>query len=116
MKPDALENIYSGRAGGVFAALADTHVQSAEVETAPFSFSRDDGEFSVEIGDIVTMETVAKTGFNEDVGVISPHPLSQNLEMKTGKSTTATVDYDDQFSWDVSENNTFFCDFELANA
>lgn len=34
----ALEDIYLGRAGGIFAAAADMHVERAEVATAPFSF------------------------------------------------------------------------------
>jgi hypothetical protein len=112
----ALEDIYLGRAGGVFAIAGDTHVESAEVATAPFSFTRDDGEFSVEVGDIISMDVVGKRGFNEELGTVTPHPFTKSTEMKTGKSTTATVSYDDEFSWDVSENNGFFTDFELANA
>lgn len=112
----ALEDIYFGRAGGIFAPVADTHVETAEVVTAPFTFNRDGADFSVEMGDIVSMKVVGKTGFNEDLGTISPHPLTKSREMQTGKSTTATVSYNDEFSWDVSENNSYFCDFELANA
>lgn len=112
----ALEDIYLGRAGGIFAVVADTHVENAEVATAPFSFTRDGAEFSVEIGDIVSMDVGGKRGFNEELGTITPHPLTESTEMQTGKSTTATVSYDDEFTWDVSENNAFLCDFELANA
>lgn len=112
----ALEDIYFGRAGGIFAPVADTHVETAEVATAPFSFTRDEADFSVEIGDVVSMEVVGKRGFDESLGAVSPHPLTKSREMKTGKSTTATVSYDEEFRWDVSENNSFFCDFELANA
>lgn len=112
----ALEDIYFGRAGGIFAPVADTHVQNAEVATAPFTFNRDGADFSVEIGDAVSMEVVGKAGFNEELGTISPHPLTKSLEMHTGKSTTATVSYNDDFSWDVSENNSYLGDFELANA
>lgn len=112
----ALEDIYFGRAGGIFATVAETHVESAEVVTAPFSFTRDGGNFSVEIGDIVSMEVVGKVGFNEEFGTVSPHPLTKSREMHTGESTTATVSYNDEFTWDVSENNSYFCDFELANA
>lgn len=112
----ALEDIYLGRAGGIFAAVAETHVKTSEVSTAPFSFSRDGGDFSVEIGDVAAMEVVGKEGFNEELGTISPHPLTKSLEMHTGKSTSSTVSYDDEFTWDVSGNNSFFCDFELANA
>jgi len=112
----ALEDIYFGRAGGIFAPVAETHVETAEVATAPFSFTRDGGEFSVEIGDVVSMEVVGKAGFNEEIGTISPHPLTKSREMQTGKSTTATVSYNDEFRWDVSGNNSYFCDFELANA
>ncbi len=112
----ALEDILSGRAGGIFAVAADTHVESAEVAAAPFSFTRDGADFSVEVGDMISMEVAGKYGFNEELGRIAPHPFTKSLEMSTGKSTTATVEYNDEFTWDVSENNAFFCDFELANA
>lgn len=111
----AIEDIYFGRAGGIFAPVADVHVESAEVATAPVSFDRSGSDFSIEIGDILAMEVVGKHGFNEELGTISPHPLTKSMEMKTGKSTETTVAYNDEFSWDVSENNSYFCDFELAN-
>lgn len=112
----ALEDIYFGRAGGIFAPVADTHVEAAEVATAPISFERSGSDFSIEIGDVLSMEVVGKPGFNEELGTVSPHPLTKSTEMHTGESTTATVAYDDEFSWDVSGNNSYFCDFELANA
>jgi len=112
----ALEGILLGRAGGIFAAAADTHVESAEVATAPFSYARDGAEFSVDVGDVLSIETVGKRGFNEELGTVAPHPFTRSTEMSTGKSTTATVSYNDEFTWDVSENNAFFCDFELENA
>ncbi|WP_458204828.1 DUF1326 domain-containing protein [Haladaptatus sp. NG-SE-30] len=111
----ALEEIYFGRAGGIWGPVADTHFETTEVTTAPFSFERDESEFSVSIGDAVAMETVGKVGFNEEIGTISPYPLTKSLEAKTGKSTTATVAYDDEYTWDVGGNNSYFCDFELAN-
>lgn len=112
----ALEDILLGRAGGIFAVAADIHVDNAEVATAPFSFTRDGADFLVEVGDIISMAVVGKRGFNEEIGRIAPHPFTKSQEMSTGKSTTATVKYNDEFTWDVSENNAFFCDFELANA
>ncbi|WP_339102602.1 DUF1326 domain-containing protein [Haloterrigena salinisoli] len=113
---EALEDIYSGRAGGIWAPVADTHVRSADVATVPISFSRDGSDFSVEIGDAVEMDASGAVGFNEEVGTISPHPLTESTEVQTGKSTTATVSYDDQFTWDVSGNNAYLGDFELANS
>lgn len=111
----ALEDIYLGRAGGIWAPVAETHVESAEVATAPISVTRDGDEFSVTVGDVVSMAVEGKVGFNEDLGTISPHPLTKSREMQTGKSTTATVSYDDDFAWDVSGNNSYLGDFELAN-
>ncbi|MCO8245389.1 MULTISPECIES: DUF1326 domain-containing protein [unclassified Haladaptatus] len=112
---DALEDIYFGRAGGIWAAVADAHVESAEVVTAPIDFSRDGDDFSVEIGEVMAMDASGTVGFNEELGTIMPHPLTKNLRMGTGKSTTATVSYDDRFEWDVSGNNAYLGDFELAN-
>jgi len=112
----ALEDIYLGRAGGIWAAVADTHVESVDIATAPISFTRNDDDISVSVGDVAAMDVVGAVGFNEEVGRISPHPLTKSREMSTGKSTTATVSYDDEFDWDVSGNNAYFGDFELANA
>ncbi|ELZ97491.1 hypothetical protein C439_19253 [Haloferax mediterranei ATCC 33500] len=111
----ALEDIYLGRAGGIWAAVADAHVESAEVTSIPITFIRDDADISVSIGDVASMEVVGIPGFNEELGTISPHPLTKSREMQTGKSTTATVSYDDDFAWDVSGNNSYLGDFELAN-
>lgn len=111
----ALEDIYFGRAGGIFAPVADTHVESAEATVAPISFDRDGDEFSVNVDGAMTMEVEGARGFNDEVGTITPHPLTADHEMSTGKSTTATVDYNDQFTWDVSGNNSYLGDFELAN-
>jgi len=113
---DAIEDIYFGRAGGIWAPVADTHVRSADVATVPISFSRDGADFAVEIGAAIEMDASGAVGFNEEVGTVSPHPLTKSLEVQTGKSTTATVSYDDQFTWDVSGNNAYLGDFELANS
>ena len=112
----ALEAIYLGRAGGIWAAVADAHFESTEVATAPITVSRADDEISATVGDVVTMDVVEKVGFNEDVGTVSPHPLAKGFEAKTAKSTTATVSYDDEFAWDVSGTNSYFAEFDLANA
>lgn len=112
----ALEDIYFGRAGGVWGSVADAHVESAEVAIAPITFTRDDADISVSIEDTATMEVVGSFGFNEEPGTISPHPLTKSQTMQTGRSTTATVSYDDDFAWDVSGNNSYLGDFELTNA
>ena len=112
----AIEDIYFGRAGGIWAAVADAHVQTAEVAAAPIDFSRENADFSVEIGDVVSMDASGTAGFNEELGTITPHPLTKDLEMHTGKSTTATVSFSDEFEWDVSGNNAYLGDFELANS
>ena len=111
----ALEDIYFGRAGGIFAPVAETHIESTEAAVAPISFDRDGDEFSVTVADIMAVEVEGARGFNEELGTITPHPLTADHEMNTGKSTTATVDYNDQFTWDVSGNNSYLGDFELAN-
>lgn len=112
----AIEDIYLGRAGGIFAPVADVHVESAEVATADIDFARDGTEFSVEVGDVLSIDADGAVGFNEEVGTISPHPLTADNEMQTGKSSTATASYDDEFAWDVSGGNAYLGDFVLANS
>ncbi|MFW6153449.1 MAG: hypothetical protein ACOC42_03730, partial [Halobacteriota archaeon] len=70
----------------------------------------------VEVGDVLAMEASGAVGFNDEVGTVSPHPFNESLQFNTGKSTRAVASYDDEFSWDVSGNNAFLGDFELANA
>jgi hypothetical protein len=111
----AIEDIYLGRAGGIWAPVAETHYRTTDVVSAPITFSRDGSDISVVVDDTFTMEVVGTEGFNEELGTISPHPLTKDFEMHTGKSTTATAAYDDAFTWDVSGNNSYLGDFELAN-
>lgn len=112
----ALEDIYLGRAGGIFTPVADTHFRSTEVATAPVEFERDGDTTRVSFGDSMAMEVVEKVGFNKEAATTSPHPFTSSGVMKIGKSTSATVSYDDRFNWDVAGNNAFVCDFELTNA
>jgi hypothetical protein len=112
----AIEDIYLGRAGGIWGPVAEGHFRSTEVGTAPVEFEVDGDTSRVSFGDDMAMDVVEKVGFNEEPGTVYPHPLTSSLTMKTAKSTSATVSYDDRFSWDVGGNNGFVCDFELTNA
>lgn len=112
----AIEDIYFGRAGGIWAPVADAHFRSTDVDTAPIEFAVEGDTTTVAVGDEMAMEVVEKVGFNEEAGTVYPHPLTSDLTMKTAKSTSATVSYDDRFDWDVGGNNAYVCDFELTNA
>jgi hypothetical protein len=59
---ESVEDIYLGRAGGIRAAVADTHVRSADAVTAPIEFSRDGSDFSVRIGDAVETDASGAVG------------------------------------------------------
>jgi hypothetical protein len=112
----AVEDIYLGRAGGLWAAIADAHFETTEVEMAPISFSRNGSTISAGAGEIVSTEANVAGGFNEERATITPHPLGTDFEVDMGRSTTATVSYDDEFTWDVGGNNSYSGDFDLANA
>ena len=112
----AIEDIYLGRAGGIWAPVADSHFRSTEVATAPVEFERDGDRTTVSFGDDMAMDVVERVGFNEEAGTVSPHPLTADLTMKTAQSNSATVSYDERFDWDVGGKNAFVCDFELTNA
>jgi hypothetical protein len=113
---EAIEDVYLGRAGGIWAAAADGHYRSTEVATAPIAFDRDGDTTTVSVGDDAALEAVEKRGFGDQIGRVSPHPLTASGEMKTGKSTRSTVSYDDRFAWDVGGNNAYVGAFELTNA
>lgn len=110
----AIEDIYFGRAGGIWAAVAEAHVRSAEVAVVPIDVTRDGADFSVEVPDVLAVDAAGSAGFNDELGTISPHPLTSDLEMNTGRSTTARASYGG-FDWDVSGNNAYLGDFRLAN-
>lgn len=112
----AIEDIYCGRAGGIWSPVADTHFRSVEVTTAPVEFVQEGGTTTVAFGDAMAMEVVEKVGFNDEPGTVYPHPLTADLTMKTAKSNAALVSHDDQFTWDVGGKNAFVCEFELTNA
>jgi len=112
----AIEDIYLGRAGGIWGPVAEGHFRSTETATAPVEFAVDGDTTTVSFGDDMAMEVVERVGFNEEAGTVSPHPLTSDLTMKTGESRSATVSYDDRFQWDVGGNNAYICAFELTNA
>lgn len=112
---EAIQAIYTGQAGGIWAAIAEAHVRSAEIEVAPIEFTRAGNDFSVEVPDVLSMDAGGATGFNDELGTILPHPLTTSLKMGTGKSREAIVSYNDQFDWDVSGHNSYLGDFELAS-
>lgn len=113
---EAIENIFSGHAGGLFEAAAPLIDTVEDNVVVPFSYSTEDGHLSFSAGDIVTIETDSAVGFGDEQGSVSPHPFIQPEERaNTGKTTEATVDFDDDFSWDVGGNNSYFGEFEMAN-
>jgi hypothetical protein len=113
---EALEAIFSGQAGGLFEAAAPLIDAVEGSIVVPFSYSAEDGHLSFSAGDIVTIETDKSLGFGESQGSVYPHPFVPPDETaNVGKTTDATVDFDDDFSWNVSGNNSYFGAFEMAN-
>jgi hypothetical protein len=111
----ALEDIFMGRAGGVMGAVAELVADVKDTAVVPISYSKQNGHLSVAAGDVVAIEADAIEGFEEVPGEVSPHPLvAPSMTASTGKSTTATVSFDDEFSWDVSGNNSYFGEFEYG--
>lgn len=112
----ALTDIFTGQAGGVMGAVAELVTDVKDVVAVPITYSEANGHVSVTAGDIVSVESEVVEGFGEVPGEVSPHPLTApSMAATTGKSTTATVSFDDEFSWDVSGNNAFFGEFEYGS-
>lgn len=113
----ALETIFSGQAGGLFEAAAPLIDTVEDSVVVPFSYSTKDGHLSFSAGDIVTIETDKSVGFGDKQGSVYPHPfIPPDEEANIGKTTEATVDFNDEFSWDVSGNTSQFGEFEMANS
>ena len=114
---DALEAIFSGQAGGLMGAVAPMIEEVKDVVTLPITHTTDDGHFSFEAGDVVSMAADESLGMGEEPGSVYPHPLiPPNMEAQLGESTEAVVSYDDDFSWDVAGNNAYFGEFDFGNA
>ncbi len=113
----ALEDIFMGRAGGVMGAVAELIAEVKDVAVVPITYSRENGHRSITAGDVVTVEADTLTGLNGEPGTVSPSALAApSMEVTAGKSSTATVSFDDEFSWDVSGNNAYFGAFEYGPA
>ena len=113
---EALETIFSGQAGGLFEAAAPLIETVEDRVVVPFSYATEDGHLSFSAGDIVTIETDKSVGFGDEQGSVYPHPfIPPDEKANIGKTTEATVDFDDEFSWDVSGNTSQFGEFEMAN-
>lgn len=113
---EALETIFSGQAGGLFGAAAPFIDTVEDSVVVPFSYSTEDGHLSFSAGDIVTIETDSAVGFGDEQGSVYPHPFIQpEKKANTGKTTEATVAFDQDFSWDVDGNNSYFGEFEMSN-
>ncbi|MFW6045312.1 MAG: DUF1326 domain-containing protein [Natronomonas sp.] len=113
---ESLETIFSGQAGGLFEAAAPLIETVEDSVVAPISYSAEDGHLSFSAGDIVTIETDKSVGFGDSQGTAYPHPFIPPEETANiGKTSEATVGFDEDFSWDVSGNNSYFGGFEMAN-
>jgi len=111
----ALEEIFMGRAGGVMGAVAELVEEVKDTAVVPITYDRENGHLSVAAGEFVAIEADAIDGFEAAPGEVSPHPLTvPSMTANTGKSTTATVSFDDEFAWDVSGNNSYFGEFEYG--
>lgn len=114
---DALERIFSGRAGGLFEAAAPLIETVEDSVAVPISYATENGHRSFSAGDIVSIETDERSGFGDTPGSVSPHPfIPPEEKANVGKTTEATVAFDDEFSWDVGGNNSYFGEFEMANS
>lgn len=114
---DALEQIFSGQAGGLFEAAAPLIESVEDSIVVPISYTADNGHHSFSAGDVVSIATEERVGFGDTPGSVSPHPLIPPAENATvGKTSEATVAFDETFSWDVSGNNSYFGTFEMASS
>lgn len=114
---DALETVFLGEAGGMPSALAGFVEEVRDVVSAPISVSASDGEVSLSAGDVVSIATEERDGLHEEPGRVSPHPLlPPSMEAGVGQSTDATVEYGEEFSWDVAGNNAYLGEFAFGNA
>lgn len=114
---DALETIFAGEAGGLFEALAAFVDEVVDVVSLPIEYSRENGHFEFEAGDVLAMEVDGSTGLGGEQGTVFPVPHKPpDQEAKLGKSTEYIVDFNDQFGWDFGGKNSYFGEFEAGTA
>lgn len=114
---EALETIFLGQAGGLFETLAPMIDEVVDIVSLPFEYSREDGHFEFEAGDILAMDADGSSGLDGEQGTVFPHPLvPPDKEVKLGKSTEWVVGFSNQFSWDHGGNNAYFGEFDFGSA
>lgn len=112
---DALETIFAGEAGGLFEAMAALVDEVVDVISLPIEYSRENGHFEFEAGDILAMDVDGSTGLEGEQGTVFPCPqMPPDQEAELGKSTEWIVDFNDQFAWDFGGNNSYFGDFDAG--
>lgn len=114
---DALQTVFSGEAGGLFGALGGMIDEVVDVVSLPFEYTRDDGHFEFEAGDVLSMEVDGSPGLHDEQGSVFPHPLMPpDQESKLGKSSEWMVAFNDQFTWENPGNNAYYGEFDFGAA
>lgn len=112
---EALQMIFSGEAGGLFAAMSGMVEEVVDVVSLPFEYTSDNGHFEFEAGDAISMEADGSEGLHGQQGTVFPHPLIGDQEIEFGKTNEYVVNLDEEFAWDFGGNNAYFGEYELAS-
>ena len=113
---EALQMIFSGEAGGLFAGLSGMIDEVVDVVSLPFEYSSNDDHFEFEAGDEISMSADGSEGLHGQQGTVFPHPLVGDREIKFGKSNEYVVDFDEEFAWDHGGSNAYFGEYELTSS
>ena len=113
----ALQDIFSGAAGGTMGALAPLVGTVLGVKTAPITFTKDGKRRAVEIPGVMSMGVHAAPSLNPDAEIwaANAHPFNpQGVAMAVGDEGSRWADYG--LRWDNSGKNGHYAPITWSNA
>jgi len=112
----ALEEIFSGSAGGPMAFFVPFFSAELGVKTVPITYHIEGKRRSVEIKSIlhVAVHPLPSKDPNNEIWALNAHPFSPKLAMAVGEQNSTWADYG--MSWDNSGKNGHYAPINWSNA
>jgi hypothetical protein len=108
---EALGAIFSGGAGGHFAALGPLISEVAGVVPASISFNRNGRSLKATVGDLLSMESEEMVGMDGLHAPVITNPLLGAVAQPVTQAKAGAVSYHDHWDAEFSGTNSFVTDF-----
>jgi hypothetical protein len=113
---EALQAIFGGQAGGHLAGLAPLIGTVTGVHSAPITFEKLNGTRSLRVADLLEAEVEELRGMDADRPVVIDNPLLAAVAQPVRQGRSTKLRYDDAFSFETKERNSFITEFRYEAA